>query len=153
MTAGLVLTRSDSASSYRTAFSYALSTGVSTAQQFSPDRFTGGPTGRVLILGAFRTGVTAGRASPLSARMGIRTTRGQPASRKRERELAWRKANAHILRRYAGRWVVLEGAEIVAHAERLTDAVAEARRRGVQVPYVFYMEPTLPPGRSARIGL
>ena len=45
------------------------------------------------------------------------------------------------MRRLAGQWVVLEGEQLVAHGKNAVRVVASARRRGVTVPFVFYVEP------------
>lgn len=64
-----------------------------------------------------------------------RVTRGY-----RSTEVEWRRMHEDILRPYAGQWVVLEGNQIVAHSFEPTQAVNEARARGVRVPYVFRVE-------------
>jgi|SRR5918996_1533515 hypothetical protein len=61
----------------------------------------------------------------------------------RHRELEWRRTHREELRQFAGQWVVLEGEEVVSHGKDPLQVVAEARARGVRVPYVFYVgEPT-----------
>ncbi len=69
----------------------------------------------------------------------------------RSTELAWRRNNPETLSRLVGEWVVLEGEEIIAHGDDLSQLVEQARTRGVEVPYVFYVEDT--PPDVARIGL
>lgn len=59
---------------------------------------------------------------------------------RRARELAWRRAHENELQAYAGHWVVLEGEEIIAHGEDPASVVEGARAKGVDVPYVFYVE-------------
>ncbi len=76
-----------------------------------------------------------------------------PPLSNREREDAWRRSNQELLQgRFAGQWVVLEGETIVAHGENAAQAVEEARAKGVEVPFVFYVAPRRRPG-VARIGL
>ncbi|MCH8056080.1 MAG: hypothetical protein IH857_08035 [Deltaproteobacteria bacterium] len=60
----------------------------------------------------------------------------------RNRELEWRRTHADVLRAYANEWVALEGEEIVAHGGDPIQVVTEARAKGIQTPYVFYVEPT-----------
>lgn len=60
----------------------------------------------------------------------------------RSRELEWRRTHAEALKAFEDQWVVLEGEEIVAHGRDPVRLVAEARARGIQTPYVFYVEPT-----------
>jgi Family of unknown function (DUF5678) len=62
------------------------------------------------------------------------------ASGHRSRELEWCRTHTEVLRQFAGQWVVLEGEEIVAHGDDPLQVVAEARAKGIQVPYIFYIE-------------
>lgn len=69
----------------------------------------------------------------------------------RSRELEWRRIHADDLQAFANEWVALEGEQIVAHGSDPAEVVAEARARGIQTPYVFYVEPS---GESiAKMGL
>ena len=45
---------------------------------------------------------------------------------------------------YAGQWVVLEGEDIVVHGENPIQLVEMAREAGVEVPYIFYVDPPRP---------
>lgn len=58
----------------------------------------------------------------------------------RARELEWRRTHQEELQAYAGQWVVLEGETIIAHGEDLGKVVADARTKGVAIPYIFYVE-------------
>jgi len=58
----------------------------------------------------------------------------------RSRELAWRQSNRDDLQAFAGEWVVLEGEQIIAHGPDPAELVAAARRSGVLVPYVFFVD-------------
>lgn len=58
----------------------------------------------------------------------------------RAREIEWRRTHQEELQAYAGQWVVLEGETIIAYGEDPEKVVAEARTKGVAVPYVFYVE-------------
>jgi hypothetical protein len=73
------------------------------------------------------------------------------ASGHRSRELEWCRTHTEVLRQFAGQWVVLEGEEIIAHGEDPLLVVAEARAKGIQVPYVFYIEDT--DAKVVRMGL
>jgi len=73
------------------------------------------------------------------------------ASGHRSRELEWCRTHAEVLRQFAGQWVVLEGEEIIAHGEEPLQIVAEARAKGIQVPYIFYVEDT--DAKVVRMGL
>ncbi len=59
----------------------------------------------------------------------------------RSRELAWRREHEQELRALAGEWVIIEGDELIAHGPDPVAIVAAARARGIQVPYVFFVEP------------
>ncbi len=58
----------------------------------------------------------------------------------RVRELNFQERNPEALRPFVGQWVVLEGESIIAHGTDPMRVVADARSRGVRVPYVFYVE-------------
>jgi Family of unknown function (DUF5678) len=60
----------------------------------------------------------------------------------RSRELEWCRTHTEVLRQFAGQWIVLEGEEIVAHRDDPLQVVAEARAKGIRVPYIFYVEDT-----------
>lgn len=59
----------------------------------------------------------------------------------RQSEFEWIRTHADVLRRLAGQWVVLEGEEIVAHGKNAARVVGSARRKGIAVPFVLYVEP------------
>ena len=61
-------------------------------------------------------------------------------SQHRRREMEWIRTHTDVLRRYAREWVCLEGEQIVAHDRDVVRVVARARRKGIRVPYVFYVE-------------
>ena len=55
------------------------------------------------------------------------------------------------LQAYAGEWVVLENGTIVEHGADLVELVKKARARGIQKPYIHFVEP-LEPG-VVKLGL
>jgi uncharacterized protein DUF5678 len=61
-------------------------------------------------------------------------------SRHRQRELEWIETHTDEMRRLAGEWVVLEGEDLIAHGKSASRVVASARRKGIKVPFVFYVE-------------
>lgn len=69
----------------------------------------------------------------------------------RSQELKFRETNPRMFRQLVRRWVALEGEAIVAHGADPLAVVAEAREKGVRVPYVFYVEE--PRDDAAWIGL
>lgn len=62
------------------------------------------------------------------------------ASGHRRRELEWRRTHGERLRAFSGQWIVLEGEEIIAYGRDPVELVSEARRRGIRVPYIFFVE-------------
>jgi len=73
-------------------------------------------------------------------------------STRRQSEFEWIRTHPQVLRRLAGQWVVLEGDEIVAHGKNAARVVGSARRKGIAVPFVFYVEPP-DPEPTAHFGL
>ncbi len=69
----------------------------------------------------------------------------------REREILWCQANPSLLESHAGKWVVVEGEAIVGIGSTPQQAAAQAKSEGVEIPYVFFVEPTSPD--VVRIGL
>ncbi|HVO25844.1 MAG TPA: DUF5678 domain-containing protein [Candidatus Margulisiibacteriota bacterium] len=61
-------------------------------------------------------------------------------SQHRRREMEWRRTHGDVLLGYVRQWVCLEGEKIVAHGTDVARVVATARRKGVKIPYVFYVE-------------
>lgn len=55
----------------------------------------------------------------------------------RSRELKWMGDNLETLRRMAGEWIVLQDETIVAHGPDYLEVRREARRRGVDVPFIY----------------
>jgi len=98
-----------------------------------------------------------------SASMGVPSLIGRPSggatesvdaqrAQHRSIEWSWRLANRELLeRRYSGEWVVLEGEMIISHGRDVGHVLAEARRSGVAVPYLFLVRPAL--SDSSFIGL
>ena len=62
----------------------------------------------------------------------------------RQVEQEWRRTHQDVLLGYAGQWVVLEGETIVVHGEDPAQLVKMARDAGVEVPYIFYVDPPRP---------
>ena len=82
------------------------------------------------------------------------TFKGRPPqekSQRRSREIAWRRLHEPQLRVLQSQWVVVEGEELIAHGEDAAQVVAQARNRGIKVPYVFFVEPIRP--KTARLGI
>lgn len=73
------------------------------------------------------------------------------ASRYRHQELEWRRTHGDVLRTFSGQWVVLERENIIAHGRDPVQVVREARIKGIQVPYIFYVE--TPTEDVAKMGL
>ena len=69
----------------------------------------------------------------------VQLPQGPPTTGHRNQELEWRRTHREVLRNFAGQWVVLEGEEIVTHGEDPQQLVAQARAKGIRVPYIFYV--------------
>ncbi len=69
----------------------------------------------------------------------------------RTRELAWLRDHGEELQPFEGEWVVLEGEQIVAHGPDPAAIVAEARTKGVIIPYVFFVDSNRPD--TVKLGL
>ncbi len=48
------------------------------------------------------------------------------------------------LQAYDGEWVVLENGTVIEHGADLVDIVKRARARGIQKPYIDFVEPIEP---------
>lgn len=59
----------------------------------------------------------------------------------RMRELECCRAHEDLIRSFAGQWICVEGEEIVAHGNDPGQIYDEAKSKGVQVPFVLYIEP------------
>jgi hypothetical protein len=66
-------------------------------------------------------------------------------------ENEWLNAHPEELRKCVGEYVIVEGTEIVAHGKEPAKLFEIAKRRGIKVPYIFFVEPPLPPN-TYRIG-
>lgn len=59
----------------------------------------------------------------------------------RTRELEWRRTHGDALQTFRGQWVALQGEKIIASGHDPVQVVQATRAQGIQVPYVFYVEP------------
>ena len=76
----------------------------------------------------------------------------QPSNRQfRKAELEWRRTHSETLKSLKNQWVVVEGAELVAHGRDPVAVIKEAKSRGVRTPYIFFVEPHS--DNSFKIGL
>ncbi len=66
-------------------------------------------------------------------------------------ENEWLRAHPEELRKCAGEYVIVEGTEIIAHGKEPAELFEIAQRRGVKIPYIFFVQPPLPPN-TYRIG-
>ncbi len=58
----------------------------------------------------------------------------------RDLELAWCRSHEDELQALAGQWVILEGEVIVVHGHEPAKLVEQAWGKGIQVPFIFYVE-------------
>jgi hypothetical protein len=59
----------------------------------------------------------------------------------RMRELEWCRTHEELIRSFAGQWICVEGEEIAAHGGDPGQVYDEAKSKGVQVPFMLYIEP------------
>ena len=55
------------------------------------------------------------------------------------------------LRPYAGQYVIVEGTRLVAHSADPGEAIAAAKRQGITIPFILFLE--VPNPNLIRIGL
>lgn len=75
--------------------------------------------------------------------VGLEVMTAESAARKvgrRDRELRWLQTNRELLRTYASQWIVLEGETIVAAGVDPAAVVRAARRSGIRIPFVHYVD-------------
>jgi hypothetical protein len=58
----------------------------------------------------------------------------------RAREMEWCRKNRAELRAFAGQWVIVDEEAIVAHGNKPVELIEAARRQGIGVPYIFFVE-------------
>ena len=61
-------------------------------------------------------------------------------ARLRAVEVEWMRKHPEKLRAYAGQYIVVEGTRIVAHGADAGRVVRAARRRGVTIPFILFLE-------------
>ncbi len=71
----------------------------------------------------------------------------------RAEEIAWRQSHRETLQHLKGQWAVVDGSRLVAHDADPAVAVKAARRQGVAVPYVFFVNWDHEPSESWQLGL
>lgn len=69
----------------------------------------------------------------------------------RDRERAWCRDHADALRAFCGEWVILEGEQVVGHGRDPSPLIAEAKRQGIKIPYIFFVRE--PDDNVATLGL
>jgi hypothetical protein len=69
----------------------------------------------------------------------------------RKVEMEWMNKHPEKLRPFAGEYVVVEGTRVVAHSPDAEEAIRTAKRRGVVIPFILFLEK--PDPNLIRIGL
>ena len=64
-----------------------------------------------------------------------------PAAPLRQQEIEWLSSNARKLGRYEGKWIALEGTEIVAWGSDEVEVEMRAREKGIKVPLLVRIPP------------
>ncbi len=57
----------------------------------------------------------------------------------RERELDWMEKNKAELEQLKGKWLAIEGEELVASSFNILNVIEETKRRGISVPFLIYV--------------
>lgn len=65
---------------------------------------------------------------------------GAKVVHQREREMRWF-ADEQNCAKYGGQWVALDGEQLLSHGTDLRQVYAEARAKGVEVPFTGYVDP------------
>ena len=55
-------------------------------------------------------------------------------------EVNWMRTHREKLRPLAGQYVVVEGTRVVAHGRDASEVIRLARRHGVKIPFILYLE-------------
>ena len=56
----------------------------------------------------------------------------------------WLEKHPEKLRPHIGEYVVVEGRRVVAHSKDAAEAIKVATRKGVKIPFIFFVPPPLP---------
>jgi len=96
--------------------------------------------------------VRRARTKPVASKLAKSAANGFSSIGSRVVENEWLNEHPEKLRPHAGEYVVVEGRRIVAHSRDAAVAIQTAKRRGIASPYIFFVEPPLPPN-TFRIGL
>jgi len=92
------------------------------------------------------------RKKPTRSKLTNTPSNGFSAIGSRIEENEWLAKHPEKLRPFIGQYVVVHGRRIAAHNKDAAKAVQTARRLGVTVPYIFFVEPPASPN-TFRIGL
>jgi len=84
----------------------------------------------------------------------LRASAPQPAEANyRQEEIRWRQSHREILLGLQGQWVVVEGSRLISHDPDPASAVKAARKQGVLVPYVVFVNLGCEESQSETLGL
>jgi hypothetical protein len=95
--------------------------------------------------------VRRARKKPVARKSAQPATNGHSPIGFRTVETEWMKKHPEKLRPYAGEYVVVEGTKIVAHGIDAAAVIQTAKRRGVTIPFILFLE--VPDPNVIRIGL
>jgi Family of unknown function (DUF5678) len=62
----------------------------------------------------------------------------------RDVENEWLSKHPEELRKCAGEYVIIEGTEIIAHGTEPAKLYKIAKRRGIKIPFIFFVPPPRP---------
>jgi Family of unknown function (DUF5678) len=103
-------------------------------------------------LAALKTATGPGKVSGVSSIQVSNTVHSTERPSPRSREMEFLGKYAEKLAGYVGQWVALEGEIIVAHGSDPVKVVAQARKAGVEIPFIFRVQPK-PATNEGTLGL
>lgn len=89
-----------------------------------------------------------GRLSKISSLRLPKMQRSAKPLSHRHREMEFLRNHRQFFAKYVDKWVALEGETIVAHGNDPAKVAAAARRAGVEIPFVFRVQPKLAPNEG-----
>lgn len=57
----------------------------------------------------------------------------------RDEEMKWMENNKELLAELAGKWIVIQGSQLIASSQDFAVALKESKDRGVETPFILYV--------------
>ena len=81
------------------------------------------------------------RRKPVASKSAQSAANGKSWHGFRAVEMEWMNKHPEELRKCAGEYVIIEGTEIIAHGKEPAELFEIAKRRGVKIPFIFFVPP------------